>query len=529
LLISSGVNVRRRRFVSFLFAGTLALAGVGATAVLPAQQAGAATCRPALRGLAVSPASVPGGAPAVATVTLTCAPPAAVKVKLAGFKGVTVPGTLTVARGKASATVTVKTATTTAARHGAITAALGPVRKSAAVAVAKTPRSCAKPVLTGFTVPSLAYVGQHPVATITLSCAPTIPIRLAFASSNAYLPAPATVTVGRYYDSALVTLAPEKDTYGQYASALTVKDGAASLARSITVDPGLSELQIVADPTDPDAIELNTLFTGIVPTGGLTVKYASSSKAVSVPASYTFTQGLGEGGMPALTVQPVTANTPVTISATLGSTTLKASYTLLPPFTSQGHLTVSAEAGSGPVYGADSFLEYTVTLSGPAPASGMNVTLSSGNAALEVQSPAATFIPAGFTTGYFTVNVAASVENPVHTKLTATAGNGVTGTLPVVLEPGLDTFEDVSTVTSSDQPTYSATIVLAGPVDVATTVQLQSDDGAVQVPLSVVVAAGTNFATFPVTTASVSSTMYVNLTATLGNTSLESPTITVFP
>lgn len=519
--------MRCRRFVSFLFAAALVLTAVGATTVLPVQRAGATTCRPALRGVTLSPASVPGGAPAAATITLTCATPAAVKVKLAGFKGVTVPGTLTVARGKTSATVTVKTATTTAARRGAITAALGSVRKSAALSVSKTPRSCAKPALTGFTVPSLVYVGQHPVASITLSCAPTTPIRLAFVSSNGYLPAPAAITVGRYYDSAVVTLTPKKYPEGQYAAAVTVKDGDTSRTRTITVDPGLSQLQILADPTDPDAIQLNTLFTGIVPTAGLTVRYASSSKAVSVPASYTFTQGSGAVGSPALRVQPVTANALVTISATLAGTTLKASYTLVPAFTSRGHLTVSAEAGSGPVYGLDSDLQYAVTLSGPAPASGINVTLSAGNPALEVQSPATAFIPAGFTTAYFTVDVPAGVENPVDTKLTATAGNGVTGTLPVVLEPGLDTFEDVSTVTSGGEPTYSALIVLAAPVDVRTVVQLQSSDGAVQVPSSVVVAAGTNFGTFPVTTASVSSITYVNLTATLGTASVESPTITV--
>ena len=516
--------------MSFLFAGTLALAAIGATAAaLPVQRAGAATCRPALRGVTLTPASVPGGAPAVAAVTLRCATQAAVKVKLAGFKGVTVPGTVTVSRGKATATVTVKTATTAAARHGAITATVGSVRKSAALAVTKTPRSCAKPALTGFTVPSLVYVGQHPVASITLSCAPTTPMRLTFASSNEYLPAPATVTIGRYYDTAVVTVTPKKDPNGPYTATITVHDGDTSLARTITIDPGLSELQLQADPTDPDAITLNTLFTGIVPTGGLTVKYSSSSKAVSVPSSYTFTQGLGATGLPALTVQPVTTNTKVTISATLGGTTLKASYTLVPPFTSRGHLTVSAEAGSGPVYGADAGLQYAVTLSGPAPASGMNVTLSSGNPALAVQSPVTDFVPAGFTTAYFTVNAAASVDNPVHTKLTATAGNGVTGTLPVVLEPGLAAFEGVATVTSSDQPTYNAMIVLAAPVDVRTTVQLQSSDGAVQVPSSVVVAAGTNFAMFPVTTGSVSSTTDANLTATLGTTSVESPTIAVFP
>jgi hypothetical protein len=514
--------------VSFLFSAALALTAVSAAAVLPLQEAQAATCRPALRAVTVSPTSVPGGAPADATITLTCATPVAVKVKLAGFKGVAVPATLSVPRGKTSATAAVKTTTTTVARRGAITAVLGSVRKTAVLAVTKTPRLCAKPSLTGFTLPSLVYVGDHPAASITLSCAPTTPIRLALASSSAYLRVPATVTVGKYYDSALVALAPMKDAGGQYAAAITVKYGDKSLARSITVDPGLSLLQILADSGDPDAIQLNTLFTGNIPTGGVTVRFASSSKAVSLPASYTFTQGIGEVGAPALTVRPVTAKTQVTISAALGSSTLRASYTLLPPFTSQDHLAVSAENGSGPVYGQDNDLEYTVSLSNPAPASGINVTLSAGNPGLEIQSPVTAFIPAGFTTAAFTVD-AAIIDSPVHTTLTATAGNGVTGGLPVVIEPGLAAFENVTDSATGGQQGYTATVVLQGPVDAPTRVQLQSTDGVLQPPTSVVIPAGTNFATFSGTTSSVSSVTDVNLIATVGTTSITSPTITIYP
>jgi hypothetical protein len=88
-----------------------------------------------------------------------------VKIRLAGFKGVTVPATVPVPRGKASATVTITTATTTAARRGSITATLGSVRK--------------------------------------------------------YPPVPATVTVGRYYDYATVVMVPKKNLSGQYASTVT--------------------------------------------------------------------------------------------------------------------------------------------------------------------------------------------------------------------------------------------------------------------------------------------------------------------
>jgi hypothetical protein len=167
-----------------------------------------------------------------------------VKIRLAGFKGVTVPATVPVPRGKASATVTITTATTTAARRGSITATLGSVRK--------------------------------------------------------YPPVPATVTVGRYYDYATVVMVPKKNLSGQYASTVTAKYGGKSLARTITVDPGLSVLQVLGGSGEPDALQLNTLFTGSIPAGGLTVKFASSSEAISLPASYTFpAEGIGDVGTPA--------------------------------------------------------------------------------------------------------------------------------------------------------------------------------------------------------------------------------------
>jgi hypothetical protein len=93
---------------------------------------------------------------------------------------------------------------------------------------------------------SLAYVGDRPAATIHLSCAPLKRILLAFSSSSRNLPVPATVPVGRYYDYARVTLVPHAYEPGQYAATIKVRFGGRSFSRTITIEPGLSLVQIPA-------------------------------------------------------------------------------------------------------------------------------------------------------------------------------------------------------------------------------------------------------------------------------------------
>jgi hypothetical protein len=137
----------------------LLLAAVASVASVPPRAADAAACHAALQKITLSKTSVPGGAPVRVTVMLTCATPVALTVRLKGFKGVTVPSALHVARRKSTATGTIKTAVRTAKRHGEIRAALGQARRQAALTVTKTPRSCRTPALTGLSVPRLVYVG----------------------------------------------------------------------------------------------------------------------------------------------------------------------------------------------------------------------------------------------------------------------------------------------------------------------------------------------------------------------------------
>ena len=490
---------------------------------VPRQSADAATCRPTLTKITVSPRSVPGGAKATATVHLSCATTTSLTVHLTGFRGVTIPTAIRVARHRSSGRATIRTEVRSATKHGDVVATLGRTRRTAALTVTRTPRACKTPRLIGLTIPSLVYVGNRPTATARLSCAPTAPIRLSLTSSNPHLKVLAKVTVGRHYDTATIGLDPTADETGQYSATITVRYKAQTLARSIAVEPGLENFLIPA-ASEPNFVQPEVLFTGIAPAGGLTVRLASDNPAITVPATYTAPAGSVGGGFN-VTVLPVTKDTTVTLTATFGGRTLRATTTLLPPFGPGDTVTLSAEASAGPIYGQEFDLEYIVLLSNPAPASGETVTFAASDPSVELQSTT-DFITAGFDDGFVDINTA-NITSPVHAKLTATV-DGITATLPITIEPGLASISNVpATITGGDS--FTCTVNLAGPVDTPTTIELQSTWGILTVPTLVTVPAGQSSVNFTATTVAVTSDSDVAINASLGSTEITSSTVTLTP
>jgi hypothetical protein len=494
-----------------------------ALAALPPQAAAAATCHPGLAKLTLLHSSVPGGARLTGTVSLTCGGPSASTVRVQGFKGIGTPRTVRIPAHKTTATFAITTSVTHTPRHGTVEATLGRAHRRVRLTVSRTPRTCRTPALTAVTMPSLAYVGDRPTATVRLSCVPAKGVRVSLASSNTPLPVPRTVTVGGYYSTTAVVLAPRADDAGQYQAKVTAHLGRAARSASITVDPGLALVQIPPD-SEPDFVSLNILFTGVLPTGGETVKLSSSSPAVTVPSSYTFTQAGSLGGsVLGVTVQAVSANTPVTLSATLGSVTRRASITLLPPFNSSDSASLAAENGPGPIYGQEFSLEYVLTLSDPAPPDGLTVTFSSPSPDIEIENTVD--VTGGFINGYAEINTA-NVTSAVHTELDATV-DGVKAKLPITIEPGLSTLAVPASVTGGDS--FSATVSLAGPVDTDTTIALESLDGILTVPGLVTVPVGHSSVTFTATTGQVDTATDVGIVAMLGNTNLQSGNVTINP
>lgn len=119
------------------------------------------------------------------------------------------------------------------------------------------------------------------------------------------------------------------------------------------------------------------------------------------------------------------------------------------------------------------------------------------------------------------------MTQPVHTTITATA-DGITQTLPVVIEPGLASFSGLPARIKGGR-SFTATINLAGPVDTRTTVALQSTDGVLGVPLLVHIPAGHSSVSFRATTVPVTTTTGVSIIASLGSSTLQSGTVNVKP
>jgi hypothetical protein len=477
----------------------------------------AATCSPALRAISLAPATVPGGATSTVTVTLRCIATTAQTVALTGFPGARVPAALHVAVGKSSATGTITTATRNAAVHGWITGTLGNSRQRALLTIRVTPKTCRSPALSAVSLPTLAYVGDRVVLAVKLTCPSASAVRLTLTAASApasapVVPVPATVTVGAYYSVADIVLTPKAYRPGQYNSAVSVRFGGKTLSGTVTVDPGLSSFANPADSCSPNTVDPYVYFTGSIPSGGLTVKLKSDNAAITVPATVAFTQpGAIGGGVSGVTVKNVSADTKVTLSATLGSRTLTLPIVLVRPWRSGDKITLTPFPGPGPFYGPSFGYEYLVYLSHPAPADGSGLT-----------GTATTDYPGDVQNLNSEVNVAPGCDNtaisfevpyeshPVHATVTVSIG-GSTATASLTIEPSLASVTIPATVTGGQAGT--GTVTLAGAPDVPDTVYLQSTWGILTVPASVTIPAGQTSVTFPITTVTVTSDSQVSVDA----------------
>ena len=166
----------------------------------------------------------------------------------------------------------------------------------------------------------------------------------------------------------------------------------------------------------------------------------------------------------------------------------------------------------------------TVTLSGPAPAAGAEVTLSSNNAAASV--PASVTVPAGSSSTTFTVNTSPVAVSTVTTIFASydgvTPSASLSVTPPTVSSLTLNPSSVVGGVGTS-----TGTVTLSGPAPAGgAQVMLSSDNSAASVPPSVIVPAGSTSATFTVNTSVVLVSTSATISASYNNTS-QSATLAV--
>jgi hypothetical protein len=456
-----------------------------------------------------------------------------------GLTGTRVPAALHVAAGKISATGTVTTATRKATLRGWITGTLGRTSKRALLTVGVTPKTCGSPALSAVLLPSLAYVGDHVVLAVKLTCTPARAVRLSLASaatpaSAPRVPVPATATIGAYYGATNIVLTPKAYQPGQYKSSVSVHFGSKTLSRTITVDPGLSSFSNSENSCSPNSVDPFIFFTGEIPSGGLTVKLKSNNSAITVPATVAFTQPGSIGGdFPGVTVKSVSVNTKVTLSATLGSRTLTLSVVLLRSWRSGDKITLTPLPGPGPFYGPSFGYEYFVQLSNPAPANGNGL---SGTATTDKPNDVQDLMSeVDITPGCDNTVISFQVpyeSAPVHATVTVNLG-GSTAKASLTIEPSLASVTLPATIVGGSTG-VTGTVTLAGAPDTAETVYLQSVDSILTVPASVTIPAGQTSVKFPITTVQVTSDsqVFVNASHIVSSQladSVESNTTTVTP
>src|SRR6266446_104648 len=278
--------------------------------------------------------------------------------------------------------------------------------------------------------------GNSSSGTVTLSgAAPTGGATVALSSSNtAAATVPSSVTIAAGATSATFSVSTSAVAASTTVTISGTYSGATRSA-SLTVTPAspppptLSSVSL--NPTSVTGGNSSTgtvTLSGAAPTGGVTVALSSSNGAASVPSSVTVAAGATSATF-TVSTSAVASSTTVTISATYSGATRSASLTVTPappPPPTVSSLTLNPAN----VFGGQSSTG-TVTLTGPAPAGGAQVFLSSSNSAARV--PSSVIVPAGATSATFTVNTSFVLISTSATISASYNGTTRTATLGVLL------------------------------------------------------------------------------------------------
>ncbi len=495
----------------------------GGTIVLSSSQSQAT-----LSSVSLSPAVVLGGTSSAGTVTLSGPAPAGgatVSLTSGNTAAVQVPPSVTVAAGATAASFTATTSPVPWDTAVTVTAAYDGASRSATLTV-RTPLAALASLSLS---PTTVVGGGSTTGTVALDrAAPVGGVMITLTSSNtAAAQVPSTVTVPAEATTATFTattspvgsntpviLTALLDDVSRTAT-LTVTTAATALS-GVSVSPA----SVVGGASSTGTVTLS----GPAPAGGAAVTLTSSNTAAAqVPASVTVAAGATSATFTA-TTSPVVSTTAVTITASYNSVSRTATLTVDP---APAALISVGLAPASVVGGASS--TGTVTLSGPAPAGGAVVTLTSSNTAA-AQVPASVTVAAGATSATFTATTSPVVST---TAVTITASyNSVsrTATLTVTAAPAALSAVGLSPTSVVGGASSTGTVTLNGPAPAggAVVTLTSSNTAAAQVPASVTVAAGATSATFTATTSPVVSTTAVTITASYNSVS-RTATLTVDP
>jgi len=356
---------------------------------------------------------------------------------------------------------------------------------------------------------SSVFGGSSVLGTVTINRpAATGVTVVSLSSSNPALAAtPSTVTIPAGLRSANFTVNTTPVSTTTAVAITGSLNGTSQSANLMVYAPGLVRITV-----SPATILGGKDTTGFVflsdpaPPGGTKVTLSSSSANATLPASVTV-----PGGAVFTTFvvgsQAVARQTVVTLTATSGSSSPQALLTLTPPTLTALSVSPSSVKGGVPSTG-------TVTLSDPAPAGGILVTLSSSNFA--IASPASfVTIASGATTATFaitTYGVSATSSVTVTGKL-----NGNSSSAALTVTPPTITSFTIDPASVQSGQSILGTVVLSDPAPTGG-IQItlsNANSTAVQAPATIQVPGGLRFASVLLETQAVTVDTPVVLTTTL--------------
>ena len=462
---------------------------------------------PVPAALSLAPAVVSGGYPSTGTVTLGAA---------AGSGGVTVnltssdpgvaatPATVVVPQGSSSAPFTVTTAVVASSTPVTISASAGGVTQTAILTVG--PLS----VTSVFLSPANVLGGASTTGTVTINTAALSGgFTVALASSNpAVAPVPAAVTVPQGATSAQFTVTTTT-TDSPTSITIAASGGGATQTASLVVGPlavasvSLNPTAVIGGASSTAVVTLN----GAAPAGGFAVTLASSNPAVAeVPATVTVLQGATTAQF-TVTTLTVTASASATITASEGGVSQTAALQVNP-------LAIAGFSESpSPIVGGN-ICYFGIALTGPAPAGGVIVTLTSSNPAV-VPLPETITVSEGaiYANGAVATALVAAQTTVV---LSASLGNqSVTVTLqvnPIVLD--YVQVSDIEVLGGLPEGGY-VVINVPAPPDGVTVALFSSTPAVAAVPNTVTVPAGQTSGWFAITTVAVTTRTTVQIQASL--------------
>ena len=347
--------------------------------------------RPTLVGLTLNPTLVGCGTSSTGTIHLDGpAPAGGLKIAMSSnLLSASVPKSITVSAGSTSTTFLVATTKVAKATTAKISASMSPTTVSAPLMILPA-------ALSALTLnPTTVIGGASSTGTVTLTGpAPTGGVLINLSETDSAASVPSVVTVPAGQTSAVFAITTQ-GVSAQATATISASFESITLSATLTINPitltflSVAPTKVVGGANSTGTVTLNYP----APEGGISVNLNCDSSSASVPVSVTVAARATTATFTVSTL-PVSAQGSVSISATLGASTVSAQLSIDPASILSLTLNPLTVTSGYPTVG-------TVTLTGIAPPGGYRISFKSNQAV--AQPPASIVIPPGSTSATFSI------------------------------------------------------------------------------------------------------------------------------